>query len=100
MVAVAAGDAVGISVPSAALALTAMGKRFISRAYAMPHARCSASAPCQAHMALAAPDGKMTAGDVLKVVHEQQVDGTRPDKDLSASYDRHEPRPPFRRRAP
>jgi len=51
-------------------------------------------------MALAAPDGKMTAGDALKVVHEQQVDGTRPDKNLSASYDRHEPRPPFRRRAP
>jgi hypothetical protein len=51
-------------------------------------------------MALAAPDGKIAAGDALKVVHEQQVDGIRPDRNLSTSYDRHDPRPPFRRREP
>jgi hypothetical protein len=34
-------------------------------------------------MALAAPDGKMATGDALKVVHEQQVDGARPDRDFN-----------------
>jgi hypothetical protein len=39
-------------------------------------------------MALAAPDGKMAAGNALKVVHEQQVDGGARIRILSTSYGR------------